>query len=156
MPLRTLAVDFNSFFASCEQQENPKLRGKPIGVVPVMADSSCCIAASYSAKSKGVKTGTRVTDAKLLCPGIELVEARPSLYISYHRRLLEIIESCIHVTEIRSIDEVECDLTGTFAPREKALVVARQIKAKVHKQVGPCMTSSIGIAPGMADGTTST
>jgi DNA polymerase-4 len=147
MPLRTLAVDFNSFFASCEQQENPKLRGKPIGVVPVMADSSCCIAASYSAKSKGVKTGTRVTDAKLLCPGIELVEARPSLYISYHRRLLEIIESCIHVTEIRSIDEVECDLTGTFAPREKALVVARQIKAKVHKQVGPCMTSSIGIAP---------
>jgi len=147
MPLRTLAVDFNSFFASCEQQENPKLRGKPIAIVPVMADSSSCIAASYPAKQKGVKVGTRISDVKLLCPGIQLVESRPSVYISYHRRLLEIIESCIHVTEVRSIDEVECDLTATFAPREKALVVARQIKAKVYKEIGVCMTSSIGIAP---------
>jgi DNA polymerase-4 len=147
MPLRTLAVDFNSFFASCEQQENPRLRGKAIGIVPVRADTSCCIAASYPAKARGVKVGTGVTEARIRCPGIELVEARPRVYIGYHRRLLEIIESCLHVTEIRSIDEVECDLTATFAPREKALAVARRIKARVHREVGPCLTSSIGIAP---------
>ena len=147
MPLRTLAVDFNSFFASCEQQENPRLREKPIGIVPVMADTSCCIAASYPAKALGVKVGTGVMDAKIRCPGIVLVESRPKVYIQYHRRLLEIIESCIHVSEIRSIDEVECDLTATFAPREKALAVAKQIKEKVHREVGPCMTSSIGIGP---------
>ena len=147
MPLRTLAVDFNSYFASCEQQENPRLRGKPIGVVPVMADTSCCIAASYPAKAQGVKVGTGVTEARIRCPGIQLVEARPELYIRYHRRLLEIIESCIHVTEVRSIDEVECDLTATFAPREKALAVAKDIKAKVKREIGPCLTSSIGIAP---------
>ncbi len=147
MPLRTLAIDFNSFFASCEQQENAALRGKPIGVVPVMAETSCCIAASYPAKRTGIKVGTSVRDAKKLCPDIQLVEARPGVYINYHRRLLELIESCIHVTEVRSIDEVECDLTATFAPRDKALRVAKQIKAKVYKEVGPCMTSSIGLAP---------
>jgi DNA polymerase-4 len=147
MPLRTLAVDFNSFFASCEQQEHPRLRGKPIGIVPVMAETSCCIAASYPAKAMGVKTGTGVVEAQIRCPGIELVEARPKVYISYHRRLLEILESCVHVTEVRSIDEMECDLTATFAPKEKALRLAREIKARIAREVGPCLTSSIGIAP---------
>lgn len=145
--LRTLAVDFNSFFASCEQQERPALRGKPVAIVPVMADTSCVIAASYAAKRFGVKTGTGVGEARQLCPGIELVEARPKVYIDFHHRLLASIESCLHVSAIRSIDEVECELTDTFAPREKALNVAREIKDHVRRNVGPCLTSSIGIAP---------
>lgn len=147
MPLRTLAVDFNSFFASCEQQENPRLRGRPLGVVPVMAETSCVIAASYPAKARGVKVGVGVAEARRLCPGIELVEARPELYIRYHRQLLGIIEQSIHVTEVRSIDEVECDLTATFASRGMALAVASTIKERVASEVGPCLTSSIGIAP---------
>jgi DNA polymerase IV len=147
MALRTLAVDFNSFFASCEAQENPRIRGSAIGVVPVMADTSCIIAANYPAKACGIKTGTGVADAKRLCPQINLIEARPKVYVGYHHRLVEIIESCIHVSEIRSIDEVECELTRTFAPLEKALKVAREIKAKVGREVGPSMSSSIGIAP---------
>ena len=147
MPLRCLAVDFNSFFASCEEQEQPQLRGRPIGIVPVVAETTCCIAASYSAKALGVSVGTGVAEARKICPGIQLVEARPKVYIDYHRRLLEVIESCIHVTEVRSIDEMECDLTATFAPREKALKVAREIKVQIARRVGPCLTSSIGIAP---------
>jgi len=145
--LRTLAVDFNSFFASCEQQERPELRGQPVGIVPVMADTSCVIAASYPAKARGVKTGTGVAEARQLCPGIRLVEARPRVYIGYHHRLLDCIERCLHVSEVRSIDEVECALTATFAPRERALGVARQIKDTVRREVGPCLTSSIGIGP---------
>ncbi len=147
MPLRILAVDFNSFFASCEQQERPELRGKPIGIVPVLAETTCCIAASYAAKAKGVKVGTGIAEARALCPEIQIVVQRPAVYIDYHRRLIDVIESCIHVTEKRSIDEVECELTATFAPRDRALAVARQIKERVTKRVGPCMTSSIGIAP---------
>jgi DNA polymerase-4 len=147
MALRSLAVDFNSFFASCEQQERPELRGKPVGIVPVLAETTCCIAASYAAKAKGVKVGTGIAEARALCPGIVIVPQRPALYIQYHRRLREVIESCIHITETKSIDEMECDLTATFAPREKALAVAREIKARVARQVGPCLTSSIGIAP---------
>ena len=118
-----------------------------MAVVPVVAETTCCIAASYAAKAFGVKTGMGVVEARQRCPGIRLVEARPEVYIRYHRRLLEVIESCIHVTEIKSIDEVECDLTATYAPREQALGVARRIKAAVARQVGPVMTSSIGIAP---------
>ena len=148
VPLRTLAVDFNSFFASCEQQDVPRLRGQPIGVVPVAGtDSPCIIAASDPAKAKGVKVGVRISDARQMCPGLELVEARPRLYIETHHRLLEAIESCIHVSAIRSIDEVECDLTETFAPKENALMIAQQIKATVAQRIGPCLTSSIGIAP---------
>ncbi len=147
MPLRSLAVDFNSFFASCEQQEHPRLRGKPLGIVPVVAESTCCIAASYPAKARGVRVGTGLAEARQLCPGIEFIEARPKVYIDYHRRLLAVIESCLHVTEIRSIDEMECDLTATFAPREKALAVAYEIKTQVARRVGTCLTSSIGIAP---------
>ena len=136
MPLRCLAVDFNSFFASCEQQEHPRLRGKPLGIVPVVAESTCCIAASYPAKARGVRVGTGLAEARQLCPGIEFIEARPKVYIDYHRRLLAVIESCLHVTEIRSIDEMECDLTATFAPREKALAVAYEIKTQVARRVG--------------------
>ena len=146
MPLRTLAVDFNSFFASCEQQEQPRLRGRPVGIVPVLAESTCCIAASYQAKALGVKVGTGIAEARLRCPDIQFIEARPGVYVRYHHRLLEVIESCIHVTAVKSIDEVECDLTATFAPRAKAETVARQIKSEVARRIGPCLTSSIGIA----------
>jgi DNA polymerase-4 len=147
MPLRSLAVDFNSFFASCEQQERPELRGRPLGIVPVIADTTCCIAASYAAKIRGVKVGTGIAEARALCPDIQLVQQRPAVYIGYSRRLRDIIESCLHISETRSIDEVECDLTATFAPREKALAVAREIKHRIAREVGPCLTSSIGIAP---------
>ncbi|NOT97175.1 MAG: DNA polymerase [Nitrospira sp.] len=147
VPLRTLAADFNSFFASCEQTERPELRGKPIGIVPVIADTTCIIAASYEAKRRGVRVETGVQEALLRCPDLILVPQRPALYIKYHHRLLEIIERCIHVSVVKSIDEVECDLTATFAPREKALKVANQIKAILTKEIGPTMGCSIGIAP---------
>ena len=71
-----LFVDLNSYFASVEQQDRPELRGKPVAVVPMLADTTCCIAASYEAKAYGVRTGTMVADAKRLCPDILLVEGR--------------------------------------------------------------------------------
>lgn len=146
-PLRTLAVDFNSYFASVEQQEVPALRGKPVAVVPVIAPTTCCISVSYAAKARGVRAEMGVAEAQLLCPELAIVEARPVMYVRYHRALLEVIESCIHVSQVKSIDEVECELTATFSPREKAERVARQIKANVWRKIGPCLTSSIGIAP---------
>ena len=75
--LNWLFVDLNSYFASVEQEVRPDLRGRPVGVVPMMADTTVCIAASYEAKAFGVKTGTVVADAKSLCPEIVLVEAPP-------------------------------------------------------------------------------
>jgi DNA polymerase-4 len=71
-----LFLDLNSYFASVEQQVRPELRGKPVAVLPVVAETTCCIAASYEAKAFGVKTGTMVKDARQMCPGIALVPAR--------------------------------------------------------------------------------
>ena len=59
-----LFLDLNAFFASCEQQENPALRGKPVIVVQTLTDSACAIAASYAAKGFGIKTGTLVREAR--------------------------------------------------------------------------------------------
>src|SRR5687767_15070162 len=84
-----LFVDMNAYFASVEQQERPELRGRPVAVVPVRADTTCCIAASYEAKRFGVKTGTPVYAARKLCPGLQLVEARPRLYIETHHRIVK-------------------------------------------------------------------
>src|SRR3982750_4137829 len=90
-PLRVLFLDLNSYFASVEQQERPALRGKPIAVVPVMTDTTCCIAASYPAKAYGIKTGTLVREGKALCPGLVLVEARQDLYVRYHKKIVEAV-----------------------------------------------------------------
>ena len=57
VPLRYLTIDFNSFFASVEQQERPELRGKPVGIVPVMAETTGCVAISIEAKATGSASG---------------------------------------------------------------------------------------------------
>ncbi|MGC4072542.1 MAG: hypothetical protein QM760_08500 [Nibricoccus sp.] len=146
MPLHTLIVDFNSYFASVEQQDRPELRGRPVAVVPVMTDRTCCIAASLDAKRRGVKTGTSVSEARQMCPGLIVVEARSELYVHYHHRLVAMIERCLPVSEVLSIDEVRCDLPGDFARRDKAEAVAKQIKQTIAHEAGECLTSSIGIA----------
>jgi len=147
MTLRALYVDFNSYFASVEQQLRPELRGKAIGVLPVMAETTCCIAASYEAKAFGVKTGTPVREARKLCKDIIFVEARPPLYIQYHHRLVEIVESCTPVERTLSIDEMVCKLTGSQQLRENALALADHIKQSIRREVGEYVRSSIGIAP---------
>ena len=147
MALRALFVDFNSYFSSVEQQEQPHLRGRPVAVVPVMTDSTCCIAASYEAKRFGVKTGTNVGEARKKCPGLVIVEARPSLYVEYHHKLIAVVDSCLPVTSVRSIDEMCCALRGRWRERETALGLAREIKARIASTVGGEMRSSIGIAP---------
>lgn len=149
MTLRALYVDFNSYFASVEQQERPELRAKPIGVLPVKAETTCCIAASYEAKKFGVKTGTPVREARKLCPNIIFVEARPALYIQYHHRLVEIVESCTPVDRTLSIDEMVCKLTGSQQQRDNALPLAMRIKQAIRTQAGEHIRSSIGIAPNM-------
>ena len=149
MPLHFLFIDFNSFFSSVEQQLRPELRGKPVGVVPMMAESTSCIAASYEAKKFGVKTGTVVKDAKRLCPDIQFVEARHTLYIEYHHRLHEAVESCIPVHSVHSIDEMACELTGTQQQPENAKAMAFQIKSTIAQNVGAELHCSIGIAPNL-------
>ena len=142
-----LFLDLNSYFASVEQELRPELRGRPVAVVPLMADTTCCIAASYEAKGHGVRTGTQVGEAKRLCPGITLVEARHEIYVEYHHRVVEAVESCVPVTSVMSIDEMACRLVGREQPLLAALALAREVKAAVRRRAGATLCCSIGLAP---------
>ena len=145
--VRWLFLDLNSYFASVEQQENPHLRNRPIAVVPVMADTTCCIAASYEAKAFGVKTGTQVGEAKTMCPSLVLVEARHELYVKYHHRVIEAVEGCVPVSSVMSIDEMACQLIGREQPLLAAIDLGRRIKSAIRAQVGSTIRCSIGLAP---------
>jgi DNA polymerase IV len=144
--LRWLVLDLNSFFASCEQQENPALRGKPVIVVPTMAETTCAIAASYPAKAFGIKTGTLVHEARRLCPEVLLVPAHHKLYVEYHHRILAAIDCHIPVEEVMSIDEVACRLDSKQQNPAVAQKLALHIKRQIQSEVGECLTSSIGIS----------
>ena len=145
--LRTLFVDFNSYFASVEQQLNPALRGRAVGVVPVMAETSCCIAASVEAKTFGIRTGTGVAEARRLCPDIHFVLADHAKYVEIHHQAVAAVDRIVPVRQVLSIDEMECELTGRWCERDRAVALAQQVKAEVQRTVGECLRSSIGIAP---------
>jgi DNA-binding transcriptional MerR regulator len=142
-----LFLDLNAFFASCEQQENPVLRGQPVIVVQTLTDSAVAIAASYAAKAFGIKTGTLMREARQLCPAVIPVQANHRLYTEYHERILKAVDTCLPVEKVCSIDEMACRLMGT----ERQVAVARELAVKVKRalreQVGECLTCSVGIAP---------
>jgi DNA polymerase IV len=149
MSVNALLVDFNSYFASCEQQDRPELRGKPVGVVPMLADSTCLIAASYEAKKFGVKTLTNVGEAKAKIPDIQLVVARHELYIDIHHRAVKAVDEIAPVRKVLSIDEMVCDLPAGYKTVERACELSRDIKQHLAATIGEYMTVSIGIAPNL-------
>ena len=147
MSLSALLVDFNSYFASCEQQARPELRGKPVGVVPMLADTTCLIAASVEAKKFGVKTLTNVAEAKRLIPDIQLVVARHELYINYHHQAVKAVDEIAPVRKVLSIDEMVCDLPSGYNNEARAIELAHAIKRNLAAKVGEYLKVSIGLAP---------
>ncbi|HEY3331635.1 MAG TPA: hypothetical protein VGK19_16515 [Capsulimonadaceae bacterium] len=137
----------NSFFASCEQQENPSLRGKPIAVVPMDSDATSVIAASYEAKAFGIRTGTNVGMAKRLCPGLMLISVQSGHYIEYHRKIVETVASFLPNPHVLSIDEMACRLWGNEDTDAAAVRMGRQIKAAIRETVGEYLYCSVGLAP---------
>ena len=146
-PLTALFVDCDSYFASVEQHLDPALRGRPVGVAPVMAESSCCIAASSEAKAFGVKTGTRISDARILCPSIAIVESKPSEYIRYHHQIIAAVEDCIHVEAVLSIDEMWAWLPYNLREPATVKTIGRKIKETVTRDVSPVIKVSVGAGP---------
>ncbi len=147
MPLRALIVDLDSYFASVEQWINPRLRGKPVAVIPMMTDSTCCIAASKEAKKFGVKTGVGVGEARQMCPEINFVESTPGEYIRIHHEVIALVENVMHVDEVLSIDEVRCDLKGKWRDKAPALALAKEIRAAILRRYEGHITCTTGIGP---------
>ncbi len=143
---RFFFVDINAF-ASVEQQDNLRLRGKPVAVCPVLADSTCAISVSYEAKKWGIKTGTGIKKAKLLCPHLEVVLARPSRYVEVSKLIVQCLNNHFVYIHPLYIDEMVCVYGRQYEGIEKEIELARRVKADLAKTIGSYMKCSVGMAP---------
>ena len=141
-----LHLDMNSYFATVEQQSNPFLRGKPVGVVKAWG-RSCIIAASVEAKKYGVATGSTVWEALRLCPGIVLVPADMEKYLAVTKKIIFQVARISPKYEIFSIDEVFMDITEVSDVFTGGAVgMAMAIKERIKERVGDWLTCSVGIS----------
>jgi DNA polymerase-4 len=141
---RRLFIDFDSFYASVEQQDNPEYQNKPLVVVPCITDYTCAIAASYQAKRLGVKTGTKVKKAKEKIPGLIVVEARPHRYVEVHNQILEILSKHFKKIQVLSIDEMACEIDED--DDFDCEIIAGLFKLDLLDAFGSYLTCSIGVA----------
>ncbi len=142
-----LHIDLNSFFASIEQELHPEYRGQPTAVVGTMADTGTIIAASYEAKALGIKTGTKVGEAKVLCPEIILVNGSHTVYSEFSHKIAAAVERCCPVAHTPSIDEMVCQLIGREQEPPRARRIALEIKQAIRDDVGSTLRCSVGMAP---------
>ncbi len=143
---RALFVDMNSFFASVEQQVNPKLRGRPVGVVPFLHDSTSVLAASIEAKRYGIRTGTNVAEARHLAPDIVFLKVNAKIYRDYHRRIMAMLDETRCKVTVKSIDEALLIVPRDLRPH--ALELADEIRHNIY-DIGDWLGCSIGLGPNM-------
>ncbi len=137
-----LHIDFNSYFATVEQQANPRLRGKPIGVTGGDRMERTVIgAASVEAKKFGIRIGMHLYEALRLCPQIILVQGDSDKYLACTTKFLNIIKDYSPFVEIFSIDEVFLELKNG-----NPVAVAQEIKSRIRAEIGEWITCSIGIS----------
>lgn len=140
-----LHIDLNSYFATIEQQQNPFLRGKPVGIVKDLG-RTCIIAASKEAKLEGIKTGSNTFEARKLCPQLILVKADFDKYQNYTQRFWTLIQSFSPETNLFSLDEGFVDATHCLNIYSSAENLATRIQKKIYQQMGDWVTASIGIS----------
>lgn len=163
-----LHLDFNSFFASVEQQANPFLRGKPIAVtgkghhsidISKAEKSSGRISfsqkhlsrtvittASIEAKKCGIKTAMPSTMAKQLCPDLTMISGDPKKYAEITHRFLGILRRHCDAVEQFSTDEAFADISSA-KDSLGATLLAQLIRNDIKREIGSYCTASIGIAP---------
>lgn len=139
-------LDMNSYFASVEQQANPFLRHKPVGVCAYLSENGTIIASSSEAKALGVKTGCKAREAKRLIPDIVLIENEPAKYRCVTERIFKILSEYSEKMEPYSIDEAFLDLTGWVKNFDEAEKIAIEIKTRISNEVGEWLKCSVGIA----------
>jgi len=143
----TLVIDLNCAFASIEQQHDAALRGRPLAIAAYATDAATIVSASREARDLGIKTGMRVFEAKAIYPGIAVKEPNPPHYRAVSDQLVEIMER--HSPDVlrMSIDEASMNLAGTpDLTRLGPEGVGQAIKAALRKEVGECVTCSVGVS----------
>ncbi len=142
---KVLHIDVNSYFATILQQENPFLRGRPVGVIK-SAGRTCIIAASKEAKKLGVKTGCNVKEAKLLAPSIILIPAEFDLYLHCTKKLKAIFEAITPDAQIFSLDEAFISLENCRLLYTSPYELAVNIQNRIKTELGEWVTCNIGIS----------
>jgi len=134
-----LHADLDAFFASVEQRDEPRLRGRP-----VIVGGGVVLAASYEAKACGVRTAMGGARARRLCPQASVVPPRMSAYAEASRAVFEIFESTTPLVEGISIDEAFLDVRGLERLAGPPVEIAERLRQTVLAEVGLPIT--VGIA----------
>jgi DNA polymerase-4 len=134
-----LHADIDAFFASVEQRDNPRLRGRP-----VIVGMGVVLAASYEAKAHGVDTAMGGARARRLCPHAIVVEPRMSAYSAASKALFRVFEDTTPLVEGLSIDEAFLDVRGLRRLSGTPVEIAKRLRREVREQVGLPVT--VGVA----------
>jgi DNA polymerase-4 len=142
-------LDLNSAFASAEQQAHPTLRNRPMGVTNRISKHCCVIACSYEAKALGIRVGTRLDEAKTICPDFVIIETDPPKYNYVYKKLAAIMKSYSPNSVMKSIDEGVIDFHGTrrTVNARSLQEIGYEIKQRFKDEVGNYMRLNVGIAP---------
>jgi DNA polymerase IV len=133
-----LHVDIDAFFASVEQQRDPRLRGRPV-IVGAGVIASC----SYEARRFGLRAGMTIGEALRLCPGAIVVEGHAQVYRCFATAVFERCRELAPAVETH-LDEAYCDLTGTGRLHGDPLALAHGLKQAIRAATGLTVTCGMG------------
>jgi DNA polymerase IV len=134
-----LHADLDAFFASVEQRDDPRLRGRP-----VVVGGGVVLAASYEAKAYGIRTAMGGAQARRLCPRAIVVPPRFSAYVEASRAVFRVFENTTPLVEGLSIDEAFLDVRGLERISGTPTEIAVRLRRQVLEHVGLPIT--VGIA----------
>jgi DNA polymerase-4 len=126
-----LHADLDSFYASVEQRDDPRLRGKP-----VVVGGGVVLAASYEAKAFGIRTAMGGRTARRLCPHAVVVPPRMSAYSEASKAVYRVFDHYSPLVEGLSIDEAFLDVRGLGHIHGTPSAIARELRREVRRQVG--------------------
>jgi DNA polymerase IV len=139
-----LHVDMDAFYASVEQRDDPRLRGKPV-IVGGTGGRGVVAAASYEVRKFGVHSAMPVREALRRCPDAICVPPRISHYAAESERIFAVFHEFTPQVEGLSLDEAFLDVTASIATFGPAESIAREIKRRIRERTG--LTASVGVAP---------
>jgi DNA polymerase-4 len=134
-----LHADVDAFFASVEQRDDPRLRGRP-----VIVGAGVVLAASYEAKARGVRTAMSGRQARRLCPQAIVVTPRMSAYTEASRAMFQVFDDASPLVEGLSIDEAFLDVRGLERISGTPVEIAARLRRDVRDRVGLPIT--VGVA----------
>ena len=122
-----LHADLDAFYASVEQRDDPRLRGRP-----VIVGGGVVLAASYEARACGVRTAMGAAQARRLCPAAVVVRPRIDAYVEASRAVFEVFEATTPLVEGLSIDEAFLDVGGLRRIAGPPRQIAERLRAAVN------------------------